>query len=275
MVQTVDSPGAGERIQDVDVASEMQDSYLEYAYSVIYSRAIPDARDGLKPVQRRILFQMTRDGPAPRSRPREVRARRRRCDGPPPPAWRRRDLRRDGPPRPGLRDARAARRRARELRLARRWARRARYTEARLAAAALALTDGLDEDVVEFVPNYDNQLTQPEVLPAAFPNLLVNGATGIAVGMATNMAPHNLIEVIAGARHLLEHPEATLDELMRFIPGPDLPSGGTIIASTASARRTRRDAGRSGRGRRRRSSSTAGAPRSSSRSCPTSSARRR
>jgi DNA gyrase subunit A len=104
-----------------------------------------------------------------------------------------------------------------------------RYTEARLAPAATALTADLDEDVVDFVPNYDNQLTQPEVLPAAFPNLLVNGASGIAVGMATNMAPHNLIEVVGAARHLLDHPDASLDDLMSFVPGPDLPTGGTII----------------------------------------------
>ena len=91
------------------------------------------------------------------------------------------------------------------------------------------MTDGLDEDVVDFVPNYDNQLTQPEVLPAAFPNLLVNGASGIAVGMATNMAPHNLIEVVGAARHLIAHPDATLEDLMEFVPGPDLPTGGTIV----------------------------------------------
>ncbi len=93
----------------------------------------------------------------------------------------------------------------------------------------MAMTDGLDEDVVDFVPNYDNQLTQPEVLPAAIPNLLVNGASGIAVGMATNMAPHNLIEVAAAARHLLENPDAGLDDLMAYVPGPDLPTGGTIV----------------------------------------------
>jgi DNA gyrase subunit A len=104
-----------------------------------------------------------------------------------------------------------------------------RYTEARLAPAAMAMTAGLDEDVVDFVPNYDNKLTQPEVLPAAIPNLLVNGAAGIAVGMATNMPPHNLVEVIAAARHLITHPKATLDDLMRFVPGPDLPTGGKII----------------------------------------------
>jgi len=118
-----------------------------------------------------------------------------------------------------------------------------RYTEARMAPAALAMTATLDEDVVDFVPNYDNKLTQPAVLPAAIPNLLVNGASGIAVGMATNMAPHNLVEVIAAARHLVLHPEATLDELMRFVPGPDLPSGGKIIGLDGV-----RDAYRTGRG---------------------------
>jgi DNA gyrase subunit A len=102
-------------------------------------------------------------------------------------------------------------------------------TEARLAHPALLMVGGLDENTVDFVPNYDNQLTQPAVLPAAFPNLLVNGASGIAVGMATNMPPHNLTEVIAAARHLIKHPDATLDDLMRFVPGPDLPTGGKIV----------------------------------------------
>ena len=118
-----------------------------------------------------------------------------------------------------------------------------RYTEARMAPAALAMTTGLDEDVVDFVPNYDNKLTQPEVLPAAIPNLLVNGASGIAVGMATNMAPHNLVEVVAAARHLVLHPDATLEDLLRFVPGPDLPSGGKIVGLEGV-----RDAYRTGRG---------------------------
>src|SRR5260370_1227113 len=104
-----------------------------------------------------------------------------------------------------------------------------RYTEARLSPAALEMTASLDEDTVDFVPNYDGTENQPEVLPAGLPNLLVNGAAGIAVGMATNMAPHNLGEVIAAARHLIAHPEAGLDELMRFVPGPDLPTGGKIV----------------------------------------------
>ena len=104
-----------------------------------------------------------------------------------------------------------------------------RYTEARMAPAALLMTTGLDEDVVDFVPNYDDRLTEPGVLPAAFPNLLVNGASGIAVGMATNMPPHNLVEVVNAARHLLKHPDADLPALMRFVPGPDFPTGGRIV----------------------------------------------
>lgn len=218
-----------ERIEDVDVSVEMQGSFLEYAYSVIYSRALPDARDGLKPVQRRILFMMTEMG----LRPDRGHVKSARVVGEvmgklhphgdsaiydtlvrlAQPFTLRVPLI-DGHGNFGsLDDGPAA----------------ARYTEARLDAAALAMTDELDEDVVNFVPNYDNQLTQPDVLPAAFPNLLVNGASGIAVGMATNMAPHNLIEVIGAARHLLSHPNATLDELMEYVPGPDLPTGGTIV----------------------------------------------
>lgn len=218
-----------ERIEDVDVATEMQGSFLEYAYSVIYSRALPDARDGLKPVQRRILYQMAEMG----LRPDKGHVKSARVVGEVmgklhphgdtaiydtlvrmAQAFTLRVPLIDGHGNFGsLDDGPAA----------------SRYTEARLAAPALAMTEGLDEDVVDFVPNYDNQFMQPDVLPAAYPNLLVNGASGIAVGMATNMAPHNLIEVIGAARHLLAHPNATLDELMEFVPGPDLPTGGTIV----------------------------------------------
>lgn len=218
-----------ERIEDVDVATEMQGSFLEYAYSVIYSRALPDARDGLKPVQRRILYQMTEMG----LRPDRGHVKSARVVG---------EVMGKLHPHgdTAIYDA--------LVRMAQSFTLRVplidghgnfgslddgpaapRYTEARLASAALAMTEGLDEDVVDFVPNYDNQLTQPDVLPSAYPNLLVNGASGIAVGMATNMAPHNLIEVVAAARHLIAHPNATLDELMEFVPGPDLPTGGTIV----------------------------------------------
>lgn len=218
-----------ERIEDVDVSTEMQGSFLEYAYSVIYSRALPDARDGLKPVQRRILYQMSEMG----LRPDRGHVKSARVVG---------EVMGKLHPHgdTAIYDA--------MVRMAQSFTLRVplidghgnfgslddgpaapRYTEARLAAPALSMTEHLDEDVVDFVPNYDNQLTQPDVLPAAYPNLLVNGASGIAVGMATNMAPHNLIEVIGAARHLLAHPRATLDELMEFVPGPDLPTGGTIV----------------------------------------------
>ena len=220
---------AGERIEDVDVSTEMEGSFLEYAYSVIYSRALPDARDGLKPVQRHILFQMSEMG----LRPDRGHVKSARVVGD---VMGRLHPHGDG----AIYDA--------LVRLAQDFTMRvplvdghgnfgslddgpaaARYTEARMRAAAVAMCEGLDEDVVDFVPNYDNQLTQPAVLPAAYPNLLVNGASGIAVGMATNMAPHNLIEVAAAAKHLLENPEATLDELMAYVPGPDLPTGGMIV----------------------------------------------
>jgi DNA gyrase subunit A len=220
-----------ENIVDIDVAEEMRASYLEYAYSVIYSRAVPDARDGLKPVQRRILYQMNEMGLRPdRSHVKcarvvgEVMGR----------------LHPHGDS--AIYDALA--------RMAQPWAMRLplvdghgnfgslggdddpaamRYTEARLTAAAMEMVASIDEDTVDFVPNYDGSETQPDVLPAGIPNLLVNGATGIAVGMATNMAPHNLGEVTAAARFLIKHPDASLDALMRFVPGPDLPTGGRIV----------------------------------------------
>ena len=232
-----------ENIVDIDVSAEMESSFLEYSYSVIYSRALPDARDGLKPVQRRILYMMQQMG----LRPDKGHVKSARVTG---------EVMGKLHPHgdAAIYDA--------MVRLAQSFAMRlplvdghgnfgslddgpaaARYTEARMAPAATALTADLDEDVVDFVPNYDNQFMQPGVLPAAFPNLLVNGTTGIAVGMATNMAPHNLREVIAGTRHLIAHPDATLKEVMKFIPGPDLPSGGTIVGLSGI-----KDAYESGRG---------------------------
>ncbi|MFC2266935.1 MAG: DNA topoisomerase (ATP-hydrolyzing) subunit A, partial [Peptidiphaga sp.] len=218
-----------ENIVDIDVASEMRTSFLEYSYSVIYARALPDARDGLKPVQRRILFQMDQMG----LRPDRGHVKSSRVVG---------DVMGRLHPHGDVAIYDAM------VRLAQSFTMRvplvdghgnfgslddgpaaSRYTEARLTPAALAMTASLDEDVVDMVPNYDNTLTQPEVLPAALPNLLVNGSSGIAVGMATNMPPHNLVEVVAGARHLLTHPDATLEDVMRFIPGPDLPEGGKIV----------------------------------------------
>lgn len=220
---------SGGRIVDIDVASEMQGSFLEYAYSVIYSRALPDARDGLKPVQRRILHTMAQM-----------------------------NLRSD---RGHVKSARVVGEVMGKLhphgdsaiydalvRMAQSWSLRLpfvdghgnfgsldegpaayRYTEARLATAANAMVDSLDEDTVDFNPNYDGRELEPAVLPAAIPSLLVNGASGIAVGMATNMPPHNLREVTSAAIHLLNNPKATLEELMDFVPGPDLPTGGLIV----------------------------------------------
>ncbi len=118
-----------------------------------------------------------------------------------------------------------------------------RYSECRMAPAAMPMTLGIDEDTVDFKPNYDSREFEPVVLPAAFPNLLVNGASGIAVGMATNCAPHNLVEVVQALRHLVNHPHAGLDDLMRFIPGPDLPTGGKIVGLDGV-----RDAYETGRG---------------------------
>ncbi|WP_406153506.1 DNA topoisomerase IV subunit A [Streptomyces sp. NBC_01023] len=220
-----------EKILDIDVVDEMQGSFLEYAYSVIYSRALPDARDGMKPVHRRILYQMNEMGLRPDrsyvkcarvvgevmgklhphgdasiydalvrlSQPFSMRLP--LVDG----HGNFGSLGNDDPP--------AA----------------MRYTECRMADATSLMTESIDESTVDFEPNYDGQEREPAVLPAAYPNLLVNGSSGIAVGMATNMPPHNLGEIIAAARHLIKHPGADLDTLMRFVPGPDLPTGGRIV----------------------------------------------
>ena len=218
-----------EHIVETPLNEEMSKSFLEYAYSVIYARALPDARDGMKPVQRRIVYQMGQMNL--------------------------------NPDRPYMKSARVVGEVMGKLhphgdsaiyeamvRLAQPFAMRlplvdghgnfgslddgpaaSRYTEARLAPAALGMNANIDEDTVDFAPNYDNKLKEPTVLPAAIPNLLVNGGSGIAVGMATNMATHNLGEVINAAKHLMTHPDATLEELMRYVPGPDWPGGGIII----------------------------------------------
>ncbi|MDO5720080.1 MAG: DNA topoisomerase IV subunit A [Actinomycetaceae bacterium] len=220
---------AAEHIVEIDVSEEMRGSFLEYAYSVIYARALPDARDGCKPVQRRILYQMAQMGLRPdrghvksQSVVGEVMGKLHphgdsaiydalvRLAQP----FNLRLPLVDGHGNFGsLDDGPAA----------------ARYTEVRLAASALDMVANLDEDVVDFIPNYDNRATQPEVLPAGFPQLLVNGASGIAVGMATNIAPHNLGEVVAATCHLIDNPQASTRDLMQFVPGPDLPEGGIIV----------------------------------------------
>ncbi|GAB2602265.1 DNA topoisomerase IV subunit A [Streptomyces capparidis] len=234
-----------ERILDIDVVDEMQGSFLEYAYSVIYSRALPDARDGLKPVHRRILHQMGQMG----LRPDRGYVKSARVVGE---VMGRLHPHGDA----SIYDA--------LVRMAQPFSMRLplvdghgnfgslgnddppaamRYTEARMAAAAMLMVESIDEDTVDFAPNYDGSEAEPLALPSAFPNLLVNGASGIAVGMATNMPPHNLGEVVAAARHLIKHPNADLDTLMRFVPGPDLPTGGRIVGLDGI-----RDAYETGRG---------------------------
>ena len=225
-------PKAGEypgKIVDVDVSSEMSESFLEYAYSVIYSRALPDARDGLKPVHRRILHQMSEMG----LRPERGHVKSARVVG---------EVMGKLHPHgdSAIYDA--------LVRMAQSFSMRLplidghgnfgsldsgpaamRYTESRLGTAAMAMVAETDEDTVDFGPNYDGQIQEPLVLPAAYPNLLVNGGSGIAVGMATNMAPHNLGEVIAATKYLIENPKATLKQLMKHVPGPDFPTGGEIV----------------------------------------------
>jgi len=232
-----------EHILDTDIKQEMESSFLEYAYSVIYSRALPDARDGLKPVQRRILYTMN----DMRLLPDRGHVKSARVVGE---VMGRLHPHGDS----AIYDA--------MVRMAQPWSMRVpfidghgnfgspddspaamRYTEARMAPAAVAMTASIDEDTVDFKPNYDSREFEPSVLPAAIPNLIVNGTTGIAVGMATNMAPHNLVEVVQALRHLINHPNTDVDGLMRFIPGPDLPTGGKIVGLEGI-----RDAYETGRG---------------------------
>jgi DNA gyrase subunit A len=232
-----------EHILDTDIKQEMETSFLEYAYSVIYSRALPDARDGLKPVQRRILFTMNDMG----LRPDRGHVKSARVVGE---VMGRLHPHGDN----AIYDA--------LVRMAQPWSMRLpmidghgnfgspddspaamRYTECRMAPPAAAMTASIDEDTVDFKPNYDSRELEPSVLPSAIPNLLVNGSAGIAVGMATNIAPHNLVEVVQALRHLIKHPDTGVDGLMRFIPGPDLPTGGKIVGLDGI-----RDAYETGRG---------------------------
>ncbi|MFF3644582.1 DNA topoisomerase (ATP-hydrolyzing) subunit A [Streptomyces sp. NPDC002564] len=234
-----------EKILDIDVVDEMQGSFLEYAYSVIYSRALPDARDGMKPVHRRIVYQMNEMG----LRPDRGYVKCARVVG---------EVMGKLHPHgdASIYDA--------LVRMAQPFSMRLplvdghgnfgslgnddppaamRYTECKMADATSLMTESIDENTVDFEPNYDGQETEPTALPAAYPNLLVNGASGIAVGMATNMPPHNLGEVIAAARHLIKHPGADLETLMKYVPGPDLPTGGRIVGLNGI-----KDAYESGRG---------------------------
>ena len=226
----VDSPEApGGRIVDHLLIDEMQDSYLTYSMSVITARALPDVRDGLKPSQRRILVAMNDLNLGPRAQTKKCSKISGDTSGNYHPHG-------DAVIYPTL------------VRLAQHWNLRTplidgqgnfgsidgdppaamRYTEARMTTAATALLDDIELDTVDFVPNYDNSRTEPTVLPGKFPNLLVNGTTGIAVGMATNMPPHNVGEVCDALIAFLDKPNIELSELMELLPGPDFPTGGQI-----------------------------------------------
>jgi len=218
-----------EKIHSINVAEEIKASFLDYSMSVIISRALPDVRDGLKPSQRRILFAMEGLSLFPGRKHMKCAKICGQTSGDYHPhgeaviyptlvhmaqPWAMREKLVDGKGNFGSveNDPPAA----------------MRYTEARLTHLGAALMTDMDKDTVDFVPNYDERLMEPSVLPAAFPNLLVNGGTGIAVGMATNMAPHNLGEVIDGICAQIDNPAITIPELMKFIKGPDFPTGGFI-----------------------------------------------
>ncbi|HMC40622.1 MAG TPA: DNA topoisomerase (ATP-hydrolyzing), partial [Acidimicrobiales bacterium] len=230
-------------IEPIEIQDEMERSFLDYAMSVIVSRALPDVRDGLKPVHRRILFDMYVQRYLP-DRP-HVKCAKVTGD----------TMARFHPHGDSaIYDALA--------RMAQPFSLRhplidfhgnygspdfppaaARYTECRLSQLAMHMIDGLDEETVDMDRNYSNEEDIPSVLPARFPNLLVNGSQGIAVGMATNIPPHNLGEVVDATIHLIDHPDATADELMQFVKGPDFPTGALILG-----RQGIMDAYRTGRG---------------------------
>ena len=221
-------------IRPISLIDEMKRSYLDYAMSVIVSRALPDVRDGLKPVHRRILYAMQRLGLDFNKKHMKSSQGRRRHDGRLPPARQPRHLRRAGAHGAGVLHAPAADRRAGQFRLGRRRSAggRALHRGAPLPRSPSILLDDLDKDTVDFKPNYDDRLEEPSVLPAKFPNLLVNGAGGIAVGMATNIPPHNLGEVIDACIAYLDNPAISIDELAELVPGPDFPTGGMILGKT-------------------------------------------
>ena len=220
---------AGEKIAKINVADEIKNSFLDYSMSVIISRALPDARDGLKPSQRRILYAMHELSLYPGRKPYKCAKICGDTSGNYHPhgeaviyptlvhmaqPWAMRERLVDGKGNFGSieNDPPAA----------------MRYTEARLTHLGAALMEDMDRDTVDFVPNYDERMTEPTVFPAAFPNLLVNGGTGIAVGMATNMPPHNLGEIVDGICAQIDDPNITIPQLMKFIKGPDFPTGGMI-----------------------------------------------
>src|SRR2546428_1139085 len=234
--EPIDLPASGaspyapnEKITKVNVADEIKNSFLDYSMSVIISRALPDVRDGLKPSQRRILFAMNDLGVMPNRKHIKCAKIVGETMGNYHPHG-------DQAIYPTL------------VHMAQPWAMRERlvdgkgnfgsveddppasmrYTEARLTHLGAALMQDMEKDTVDFVPNYDDTRQEPTVFPSAFPNLIVNGGTGIAVGMATNMAPHNLSEVIDGICAQIDHPQITIPELMTFIKAPDFPTGGMV-----------------------------------------------
>ena len=226
------SGGGEDGVHDVDINDRMERSFLDYSMSVIVGRALPDVRDGLKPVQRRILHAMWEAGLRP-DRPY------RKCASAVGDVMKKYHPHGDSSIYEAL------------VRMAQDFSTREplidghgnfgsvdgdgaaamRYTEARLSQVAMELLDGTTEETVDFVPNYDGYESEPVVLPARLPNLLINGSSGIAVGMATNIPPHNLSETIDACLHLIRHPDATVDELMRILPGPDFPTGGRITST--------------------------------------------
>jgi DNA gyrase subunit A len=229
--------------QPIALQDEMERSFLDYAMSVIMSRAL--ARRARRPQAGAPPDHLGhgRAGLPPRPPVREVGPRQRRHDGEVPPARRQRDLRRARAHGAAVLAAPPAHRLPRQLRLARLRSAASRYTECRLHPLAMQLLADIDENTVDMVPTYDASREEPTVLPARFPNLLVNGSQGIAVGMATNIPPHNLGEVIDATVHLIDHPDATPDDLMQFVKGPDFPTGGSILGRAGIM-----DAYRTGRG---------------------------
>jgi DNA gyrase subunit A len=230
-------------IEPIEIQEEMERSFLDYAMSVIVSRALPDARDGLKPVHRRILYGMYDVG----ARSDRTAMKCARVTG---------DVMGKYHPHGDGAIYDALVRMAQDFSLRHPLvdghgnfgspdhpAAAARYTECRLAPLANVMLDGIDENTVDFVDNYSGEFSEPSVLPSRFPNLLVNGSQGIAVGMATNIPPHNLGEAIDAVQHLIDHPEATPDDLMEFVKGPDFPTGALILGRAGIL-----DAYRTGRG---------------------------
>ena len=219
-----------DRIINVDLEKEIKKSFLDYSMSVIVSRALPDVRDGLKPVHRRILYTMYENGLNPEKPYRK-------CADTVGSVLGRYHPHGDASVYDAL------------VRLAQDFSMRYmlvdghgnfgsvdgdppaayRYTESRMSKVAVEMLQDIDKETVDFMPNYDDRLKEPVVLPSHFPNLLVNGSTGIAVGMATNIPPHNMGEVIDGMCCLIDHPDASLDELMQYIKGPDFPTGAIIM----------------------------------------------